>query len=178
MRKIILITLIVLTSINAEAQDEYDNFKIENRDVIWQKVFETKLSKEEVITYLKENGNISYLEISDNKLTGQLTKVEADYKGFGKTEMGTTIYIARSFFNAFTIIDFKDNRYRVTLKNIRLIQKYSDALSEEGQKTSLKTYAVKNRKPLLRNSFKGSPSGILNYTFTKIFTATKGSDDW
>jgi hypothetical protein len=38
--------------------------------------------------------------------------------------MSTPMYVARSFFDGFAVIEFKDEKYRVTLKNIMLTQQY------------------------------------------------------
>lgn len=99
--------------------------------------------------------------------------------------MNTAMYISRSYFKSFILIELKDGRYRVTLKEMKLIQKYSvgkpgDLLSSEaGEISELKDYAVKNNNSDFRKSFKKEPSGILNFTFDKIFEVKqKKKSDW
>jgi hypothetical protein len=94
--------------------------------------------------------------------------------------MSVPIYIVQNFSLGFAIIEFKDGKYRVTLKNIMLIQQYDDGLSELGEKTTLESFGIKKGKNELRGLFKKRASEILNYTFIKsfVFTQSKTSDDW
>lgn len=91
--------------------------------------------------------------------------------------MNTAVYISRSYLKSFVLIELKDRKYRITLKEMKLAQKYSDGLNEEGSK--LKDYAIKNGKPEFRKSFIKAPSGILNFTFDKVFgIKKKNKSDW
>ena len=56
---------------------------------------------------------------------------------------------------------------------MKLAQKYSDGLNEEGRISKLKDYAIKNGKPEFRKSFIKAPSRILNFTFDKVFRIKK-----
>ena len=89
------------------------------------------------------------------------------------------MYISRSYFKSFVLIELKDRKYRITLKEMKLAQKYSDGLTEEGRISELKDYAIKNGKPEFRKSFIKAPSGILNFTFDKVFRIKKkNKSDW
>jgi len=90
--------------------------------------------------------------------------------------MNTAIYISRSYFKSFVLIELKDGRYRITLKEMKLVQRYSVGLNEEGEISELKDYTIKNNNSDFRKTFTKSPSGILNYTFDKIFEIKKKSD--
>jgi len=83
--------------------------------------------------------------------------------------MGTPMYLSRKHFTGFTILEFKDGKYRLTLKKIVLTQKYSDPLSKQGEKTNLELYGLKGGKDEMTNAFIKSPSLILNHTFLKKF---------
>lgn len=101
-----------------------------------------------------------------------------DYKGYGKSEMSTAMYISRNFLSSFVVIDFKESKYRVTLKNMELTQKYNDGLSEKDAVTKLSEFALRRNKEF-RRGFKKSPHKIIEYTLNKIFTIpAKTNDDW
>lgn len=62
---------------------------------------------------------------------------------------------------------------------MKLVQKYSDGLNEEGEISDLKDYTIKNSKTDFRKTFKKAPSGILNFTFDKVFgIKKKKKSDW
>jgi len=93
----------------------------------------------------------------ENSIIGSIEILDLDYKGFGKSEMGTAMYISRSYLKSFILIEFKAGRYRVALKELKLIQKYDDGLSKEWEISELKNYAIKNNNSNFRRAFKNVP---------------------
>lgn len=166
--KLIAIITIILGWIpNLNAQD--NNFLIEDGDIIWQKIYETNKPFEKISSFIKESGIIKSIELSENsKLTGEFSTLGADFKGAGFSEMSTPIYIARNYFSGFVIVEYKYKRYRVTIKNINLTQKYNDGLSAQGEVSALNTYAIK-KNSTIKKMFLGSASQILDFTFSKLF---------
>lgn len=148
-------------------QTESENFLIETNQVIWQKTYETELSKEEIINKIKTSGKFENLNIFEDKLTANINDLSIDYKGFGESEMSTPIYLSRSFIKAFFIFEFKHKKYRVTIKNIKFIQKYDDGFSKSNDVTEIETYALSKKNTEFKVSFLKKPSKILNYTFIK-----------
>jgi hypothetical protein len=159
------------------SQDTINNFKVDNQQIIWQRVYDTKLNFKDLVTQIKTSGLFETISIDSLEITGDLRQFNADYKGAGYSEMITPIYVARSHINAFVLLDFKEGKYRVTLKKIVLTQAYKDALSKQGEKTNLELYAIK--KEQFTNAFKKSPSVILNFTFNKLFELKNaGESNW
>jgi hypothetical protein len=93
------------------------------------------------------------------------------------SEMSIPMYVARNFFTGFVVIEFKEEKYRVTIKKIMLTQKYDDGLSELGEKTTIETFAIKRGKNEMKGAFMKSPSIILDFTFTNAFTFTQVETD-
>lgn len=181
MKKTIFFTWLIFAFVfNLKAQNTFNNFSPEDNKLIWQKVFETKLDFNQLTDKIKESGILEKIEIGENKILGQSKPIEADFKGAGYSEMTTPMYIARSFFDGFVLIEFKDGKYRVTFKSIMLTQKYNDGLSKEGKKTSIETFGMKNGKNELKEAFTKSSSIILDYTFTKAFDfkSLDKNDNW
>jgi len=173
--KLLSITFFILFVGSLNAQ-EINGFQISSGKLEWIKVYESSLIQSEVIAILRENGKIFNIEESEGRIIADVAKIEADYKGFGKSEMSTPIYIARNWIEGKLIIEFKVDKYRVTLKDLLLYQKYSDTLSEMGESSTLDTYASSAKG--FKNSFTKSPSEILDFTFTKefLFERNKNSD--
>lgn len=161
-------------------QQENENFQIINGGLIWQKVFNTKMTKEDMITTIKKSGLIEIVEIKNDQLIGHFRKVTLDYRGFGSSEMSTPIYISRNFLNTFVIIEFKENRYRVTIKNMQLIQSFDDNTSNFKETTELEFYALRKRNTEFKKAFLKKPARIINYTFNKLLNFEKKvtEDKW
>lgn len=170
MKRVFMISfLFVVLIINLNAQETVNNFLPENNKIFWQKVYETGMDFNHLVGRVKESGILVKYEIEDNKILGQTKQIEADYKGAGYGEMSTPMYVARSFFNGFAVIEFKNGKYRVIIKNIMLTQKYDDGLSKEGEKSTIESFGIKKGKNEMKAAFMKSPSKILDYTFTKAF---------
>ena len=159
---------------------ETDNFLIENGQVIWQKVYETDLTNEELIGQIKTSGPFENVSENNESLTAEINQLSMDFKGYGVSEMSTPMYVSRSYVKTFVLIEFKEKRYRVTLKNIKFVQKYEDALSKEGETTDLELFALKKRNTEFKSSFLNKPSKIMDFTFQKVtdFNGEVKEDKW
>ncbi len=159
---------------------ETDNFEIEKGQVLWQKVYETDLTKEQLIGQVKSSGQFENISENGESLTAEINQLSMDFKGYGISEMSTPMYVSRSYIKAFVLIEFKDERYRVTLKNIKFVQKYEDALSKEGETTDIELYALKKRNTEFKSSFLNKPSKIMDFTFQKVtdFKRIAKKDKW
>lgn len=178
-RAVILMHLIVSFVTFAFSQETEDYFSVYENKIVWQKIFDTDLSFDQLLSFVKESGILENPELSENKILGKTSLINPDYKALGYGEMSVPMYIARNFVHGFVLIEYKDMRYRVTVKNIFLTQKYEDAISDDGQKTEIEIFAV-DRKGGIKKQFKKKPSEILDYTFTKAFTfiETEQNDEW
>lgn len=175
--KALLTTLITFLFFNVSAQ-ENNNFKIENGALIWQKVYESKFSPEDISNQLKSKGVVKHVNLSNNMLTGDIN-TQANYKGAGFREMNIPMFVPRNDISCSVTINFKEGRYRVTLRNFKLIANTEDPLTEIGETSTLETYALKKRNTAFKDNFLGAPSQIYNYTFNNIFLIkdTK-NDNW
>lgn len=177
MKKILIIPFLFTFAISICAQ-EAGNFSIDNGGLIWQKVIETDLGFDELTNKIKEAGFLENIEIADDKLIGRSRLVDIDYTGAGFRRMQVPIYIASNFVDFFALMEFREGRYRVTVRNITLIGKSDSGLIKEGERTSIETYAVGGDE--IKNAFSKRPSEAMDYTFTKLFTIAhnSGDDEW
>ena len=132
-----ILLIIYSTFLISFSVSETSNFEIEEKKVIWQKVYASELTKEELIKKITSSGNFNDIKKSGESLTATINELSLDYQCYGSSEMSTPIYIARSYVKAFVLIEFKEKRYRVTIKNIKFVQQYEDGLSELGETSDL-----------------------------------------
>jgi hypothetical protein len=180
MKVTLLIIFLTTLSFGICGQGVVNNFEIENKEIVWRKVYETEMTFDQLIEKIKDSGLFEKIEVGNNKVTGETKEINPDFKGAGFSEMGTPIYVARNRCSAFTIIEFKEGKYRVTLKKMILTQKYSDGLSKQDEQKNLELFALKANGDEMKGAFTKSPSLIFDYTFTDKFSFKNGSTkkDW
>ena len=178
--RLVLVLFYLSLAISGFSQSETNNFVIENGKLIWQHIYETELTNEQLIQNIKSSGNFKNLEISENEITGEIENLTIDYKGFGLSEMSTPVFITIKSINSFVLFELKEDRYRVTIKNIKLIQKYDDAFSKQGDISDLEDYALKKKNTEFKSIFLNLASKIIDFTFKSIteFDVIEKEDDW
>jgi hypothetical protein len=123
------------------------SFKLEENEIIWQKVIEYENTKDKYIEKLKLKEFFNYLEWDANSIAGKSSK---------KTLKLKSPNWASFPFDCFIKIEFKENRCRITFSNITfegpeiqfygVLRKYDYKLSDQGLKEGeLKKYRkIKN----------------------------------
>jgi hypothetical protein len=153
------------------------NFKIEDGRLIWQKTFDTKLEFQGLIKAIKSTGAMDKPDTVSNQITGDLKQMAIDYKGVGKTSMNTWIILTRSSLMGYATIDYKSGKYRLTLKNLKLIQNFTDPLLKMGQLTPADELAIKNNE--FKKAFLKQGAEILDYSINKAFAIDeKKTENW
>jgi hypothetical protein len=180
MNKIIkLTTFFFILPLLARGQDTTNNFQVVKNDILWQKIYQTSMTFEQLIEKVKDSGLFEDIEIGNNKISGDIKPIDADCFGAGYSKLESPTYIADSYFSGFAIISFKEGRYRVTIKRIVATQQYNDAC-KYNVSSNLESNALNIENNGLSSFFKRGPSIILNYTFTQKFGFNDyhKSEDW
>jgi len=118
MRALTILFLSIATTSIAQ-----ENFNIlENRSLTRQKVYESESTPDAILRQIKQAGTHDAEQVSEDEIHVYIKDMVPDWEGLGYTRMNCISYVLLNNINAFAIIEFKDNRYRVTVKNIRLVQ--------------------------------------------------------
>lgn len=174
MKKNILLLAILITQ-NIFSQNQTDtlhNFKVEDNVLIWQKVFETNLKEKEktfitkIITHFKYNN----LQEIDNIISFSVSDDTIDYKKYGG-KWGTTAIFVQYPNNYLVVVDFKESKYRITIKNINL------SSNNRNLATNLEDYVLRNNQIKNSKTF-NKALDYYNKHFTEKFTITTKKDDW
>lgn len=156
------------------------SFKIDEKTLLWQKVYETELTTEKIIDEIQKSGIMGSYNIEGSDLIGELKRVRIDYESSGYSSMTIPMYASRSDLKGFVLVDFKEGRYRVTFKKIFLVTRVEDNIMDKGDETSLDSFALNNSKTQFRSSFK-KPRIIIDNMLSKMFDFSKKSeeeDEW
>ncbi len=160
-------------------QESVNNFYIDGQLIIWQKTFQTSLSFEQLVEQVKDKGILQQIDISPNKIRGELRPVYVDTKRKGIRNAGVTYYVLYNYFTGFVLINYQDNRYKVTIKWIALSDKSSDT-TKRIIPVYLEDFAFKNLRPEFDSQFHTSASEHINDAFIQRFDliVKSGDDTW
>ena len=121
MNKIFIYAFLLITffSFSQNPKIEYKNFKLQdNKEIIWQKVFEINVSKDSILKLIQGN-------IVSNSFINNLKYENYTFNGTSSFEKLTNTSSAplraRTEYNCFVKIDIKENKYRITIENIKFI---------------------------------------------------------
>lgn len=171
MRKIVLLTILGLICANLSAQT--NNFFVEDGKIYWQKIYDLDADIESLLT---NSGKFENIKFADNTFSATIKSARVDPNGRGA--MNIPIYIRDKNMTAFVRIQQKENRYRVTVNQIKFIGVTNSALISEGEETTLETYALKKNGDLMSYFIK-TASLILDEYLTSIFMPVKElGDNW
>lgn len=93
MNKTLLIFSILVFSLNTYSQDRFLNFKIVNEtNIIWQNIYDTDLSKNEIVDYFKLFGNIKIVEETNDRIIGYSYGGKIDFNKYKGSKIGNTIF--------------------------------------------------------------------------------------
>ncbi len=172
--KYIIITIALITSINLTAQD---HFILEEGKVIWQKIYETKKSKEDIIAHFKSSGLFKLFRVEDGKIIATLRPQSIDKED--KKIAGTLPppLTVKASYAGTVIIGLKDDKYRVTYKDILIVG--NGEMIKKGAKQPFEQHYVNKDGKAFRISFNKKPKTIYNLAFNKTFEIeAPKQDDW
>ncbi|AOW18422.1 hypothetical protein LPB03_13580 [Polaribacter vadi] len=168
---VIIIGLISCWNISGQITDTL-NFKVTENSLIWNKVYNQENDK--LLTYFKKtvisNLKTDNLQEVENRLSFEIREDNVNTKKYGGT-WGNTLIPLKYPLHYLVLIDFKENKYRVTVKSIKAnygmqlgFVEFSDVVVRKEQ--------IKNKKIIIRGL------GFLNQHFSEKFTITEKKDDW
>ncbi|MFN8306157.1 MAG: hypothetical protein U0T79_05395 [Ferruginibacter sp.] len=184
MKKFALTILLIPLSQVIFCQDS--TFKVtEEKDIIWQKVIKSNVSFDSLYFELKRKGLFTQLDSSNSLILGELKRTSLDYSSFKENLLVSEIpiYIKQCDFAGSFEFEYKADRYRVTLKNIKTIGKAENGTSfwdiKPDETSPLSLYAFKLNKKELSKTFLKYSKPIFDKNFLSFFTiSVYRKDTW
>ena len=120
----IIITLLISFSCFSQLKHTETDFYLENQKVYWQHIYEAPGKNiEEIIKYFEKevavNIKLDNFRIIDQTASFTINDDQINYIKYGGTAMGTVLFLGNNF-KYLVVIDFKNEKYRVTVKEIFL----------------------------------------------------------
>src|SRR5688572_24939896 len=136
--------ILMLISLNSFSQvTSYGNFRIDNQQLIYQKVFlMDSITVDKLGNYLVTLPFVKDFDRSHDEIKFKINDFVVDFKKFGLNEVTTATIIQSGKYSGDATIDMKDGKYRVTLFNLQLTGNivYKRITSKE----NLTTYACRD----------------------------------
>ncbi len=171
MRFLLLFGLIILNS-------SQGNFKIENDSVYWQKIFSSNLQVEDIEQLMIESGNFTNVIVINQSLTAEIVDLSVDYRDYQPILFSNSC-VKNHLINAFVLIEVKEGKYRATIKNINLVQNYSDNEGLGlGRLKPFENEVLRNSTDEFKNGFIKNDIPRLEKLFNEITSFAKSSSDW
>jgi len=162
-----LFLILLLSPVLSFAQLE--NFSIDNNNVVWQKVFNDSTSTDHLTKQLKLSGKFINVQNLNNDIEFDFEYTRDDFKIYGYTYMRGAFFISNGGVCK-GIIEFKDNKYRVTITRI-IVKELKPHFNE----APLSEYAVK------KNQFrteKAITESLIYFDKYFIYLFTPKNTDW
>jgi hypothetical protein len=158
--------------VSAQSQDDLQYFKVEGNNITWQKTFPTVLSLDQMKEKLAEMMLFETKDIDkEDKVIGMCKPVSHNYVKAGYSEKSAEKYLVEKDSYGTLKVELQEGKYRVTLSDIQLKQRFATRKSPRGENTRLMEYAYDAKKGEWDQKFILSGSGkILNETYLEKFT--------
>jgi hypothetical protein len=174
--KYVIIAITLIVSLGIKAQNKTGNFILDDSKISWQKVYETSMTKEEIIAYFQTSKLFKKPKIEGNKIIAQLIPQATDPKKTGIA--GVMPLVNKNDFTGLVIIEIKDKKYRIIIQDLMLVGR-GDFL-KKGEKQTFEENFLKKGISEYRPSFFKSPQRVYNITFDTLFIieGNQDKDDW
>src|SRR5699024_3815492 len=160
---LLVFSSIALNIVAQEITDTLGDFKVQDKKIVYQKIFDTDMSFDELTRQIRHSGIIKQPNEQENELIGETEQFDIDYKEAGvKSNAG--IYLNFKY-SADAIIQYKKGRYRVTLKNIVSHKPGERAAFSSNMESKLDDIIVKFKNHKFRPVFK-KRGGHKAFTYT------------
>ena len=165
----IFITLFALCSITlalAQGNTSFGNFKIDDQELIYQKIFlNDSASAVKLGEYYKTLPYLSNVTVSGDEVTFDMNDLVVDYKKFQFTQVATPSIIQTGKYSGKATVGVKDGRYRVTVREI--VMTGDIGYKKITAKEPLTSFACKNNGTIMAQDWcRPNMLGLLDQSFT------------
>ena len=168
-----LVTFLALMSCSvAHSQiTSYKNFMIEDREVVYRLVNDTSVSVDVYVQFLETLSTVKINQVYDDYIIAEFNNLPVDFRRYGYKWGNTPILVQTYDTSGKLRIDFKNDKYRITLQGIKLVN--------EKETEDLSFYALRNKKDSFRPAYASHDIlGIYDRFFADYFKIKSVNNNW
>lgn len=152
---------------------------IKQNKVLWQQIRMEAANVDNIEKAIRSSGHFDNIMISEDQILCDIKRYDIDYKAMGKSRIGTSIYIDQMYLTGMMVIDLKEDRYRVTFKNLELNPKQDGPLGRSDEFTDFEFFSLRKKNTEFRPGFLRNDIMIFEYNFRVLADfRQKTDDDW
>ena len=182
MKKLFLLFIFI----SGFAFGQMENFVVNDGQVQGQKVYETTKTFDEIQKAVKNKNNVKITEQTENTIIGEFTDVIMNYKKAGFGYLMTPIVLNETNkYNGFFKLDYKDGKYRVTIRNVKSegmsMTMFGGGIGLGSDLDTTLEMMVLNKKGEVRKGFAKVAGKIIDVTFIDLMDFNKteiNNDSW
>lgn len=185
--KKLLLPILLLVSINLQAQDWLLNFALEKEEMEFENVFhpeDTTNMKARAINQLRSITGVTRIEEDNTGVTAEINGMRIDYKKYGCPKSIVPLAMHGSMTGRLNV-QFKEGKYRLVIQNMYFTSDIEMSLygvsSNGGAIAMEEIFTRKKRTEIKRGKDHQRVLGSMNLYFTDMLTLKKeasASEDW
>ncbi|HYC84738.1 MAG TPA: hypothetical protein VEB86_05925 [Chryseosolibacter sp.] len=171
MKKFVLTLTILVSNAIVFAQKapitQFRHFKIDNNDLIYQRVVDTTVSATDALKYLRSLSGTRKVQLVDDFITAEFENVPVDIRRIGRNWLFVPGVITDYNISGKLTVELREGRYRITLSGMFLV-----AITDAARKFGEETFAdrmLKPNKTSIRPAMAEDALGIYDLFFTDYF---------
>lgn len=149
---------------------------LENGNILWQKIISKGESIDEVYSFMMRSGNFSDIKKTEKQITANINQFLLNRK---LSKSSGSLYMYTDDITGFVLVEFKEERYRITVKNLTFISNTEiHALGDGvGARTQLERYAL-NSQGEYRKAYLKRDEGVIDANLNQLFDLQIRDNDW
>jgi hypothetical protein len=153
-------------------------FNILNNEVLWQGLYETQLNQKDILKSMYTSNNFSNIFVVDSTMiTGLLKPIKFNIEDYGLRYMKTPMFLSQNMLGpAFFVIEIKEGKYRVTVRDIRLTAHVNTQLTPYGSVSHIESIALSEGN--FTSSFLDYADTLYHQLLVKAFIMVKWNEEW
>ncbi|OQD44035.1 hypothetical protein BUL40_00315 [Croceivirga radicis] len=150
--------------------------EVNNGKVIWQKIYNNNNSIDEVYNAMVKTGHFYDLTKTENQITANINQFLLNRK---ISDSKGSLYMYTDDITGFVLVEFKEKRYRITVKNLIFISNTEINIlgNGVGTRVPIEKYAL-NSKGEFRNSFLKRDDDIISANLNQLFELNNPNNEW
>jgi hypothetical protein len=174
-------SILLLLTFFSLAFGQSQNFSAVDKRLQWQKIYNTTLKLDEILSKINNGGKFINIKNSNNVIDADFKDFSIDYLGAGNHFISVTEYIESSIFSGHAKIEYKEGKYRVIINDITYQYRKSKLIQRSPNQINnpIENKAIDKKTGNLNARFR-KDAFMFDYSFNALFDFDNSvkTDEW
>lgn len=155
-------------AVQEEVKAEDFNLYLDGASPYWQKTYQFDGTFEELESRIRSISGLDNIEVRDNTISAYIKPYYIDYRSLGYKGIEVSALVMQSKMSGYSVIQYKEGRYRVTVDKIEFDIKSNPMYANTGG--SIEFFAITGSKhPHYKETFLDTTAPSINSSLLKKF---------